>query len=393
VSDVVEKLVGRTREFVRAEVIPVDDEHDGDIEAAGGDALRTRLQAAAREAGLLAPHGPVDCGGLGLSMTERAPVFEAAGYSLFGPVALNINAPDEGNIHMLDHIASAGQRKQFLEPLVRGSYRSAFAMTEPAPGAGSDPSLLTTRATKVDGGWLVNGRKAFITGADGAAFFIVMARTSGEPGDPGGATMFLAPAETPGITIVRHIGTVDRSMLGGHCEMTFTDVLVGDEQVLGGVDEGFRYAQVRLGPARMTHVMRWTGAAVRAHETAIRYVAERRAFGSRLADQGMVQQMIADNEIDLAATRALLMEACRELDAGGRASLSTSIAKTFAAEALHRVVDRATQMCGGLGVSRDLPVAKIAREIRPFRIYDGPSEVHRWSIAKRAVRAVTEGDR
>lgn len=200
--------------------------------------------------------------------------------------------------------------------------------------------------------------------------------------------MFLTRADAPGLEVLRHIGTVDKSMLGGHCEMTFTDVFVPDEHVLGGVDEGFRYAQVRLGPARMTHVMRWSGAAQRAHEVAVRHVAGREAFGGRLSDLGMMQQLIADNEIDLAATRALLMEACRELDAGGHASRSTSIAKTFAAEALDRVVDRATQMCGGLGVSRDLPVAKIAREIRPFRIYDGPSEVHRWSLARRAVQRI-----
>lgn len=187
---------------------------------------------------------------------------------------------------------------------------------------------------------------------------------------------------------MRHIGTADRSMIGGHCELTFTDLFVPDGDVLGGVDEGFRYAQVRLGPARMTHVMRWTGAAQRAHEVAVKYVASRPAFGSTLADQGMVQQMVADNEIDLAATRALLLDACRQLDEGRRASAATSITKTFAAEALDRAVDRAAQICGGLGVSRDLPVAKIAREIRPFRIYDGPAEVHRWSIARRAVRTI-----
>jgi acyl-CoA dehydrogenase len=383
-----EDLVRRTREFVAREVTPFDDEHDGDVESAGGDALRTELQGKASIAGLLAPHAPIDCGGLGLGMVDRAPVFEAAGRSLFGPMALNINAPDEGNIHLLDHVATAGQRERFLRPLVAGRIRSAFAMTEPGPGAGSDPTALATSAAPVDGGWLLNGRKWFITGADGAAVFIVMARTSGKPGGAGGATMFLAPAESPGIHVVRHIGTVDLSMIGGHCEMTFTDVFVPDDLVLGGVDEGFRYAQVRLGPARMTHVMRWTGAAQRAHEVAVRHVAGREAFGSRLADLGMMQQLIADNEIDLAATRALLMVACRELDEGGRASKSTSIAKTFAAEALHRVVDRSVQMCGGLGVSRDLPVAKIAREIRPFRIYDGPSEVHRWSIARRSVRAI-----
>lgn len=384
--DTVEELVERTRRFVEEDVIPLDDAHDGDIEAAGGEQARQALQAAARAAGVFAPHAPVEHGGLGLGMVDRAGVFEAAGRSLFGPVALNINAPDEGNIHLLAHVADDAQRTRYLDPLARGDVRSAFAMTEPAPGAGADPSALCTTATRTAGGWVVNGRKWFITGADGADFMIVMARTSGSPGDSGGATMLLVDADLDGVHVGRHLATTDRSMLGGHCEVTFTDVHVEDGAVLGGVDEGFRYAQVRLGPARMTHVMRWTGAAQRAHEVAVAHVAGREAFGSRLADLGMVQQLIADNEIDLAATRALLLEACRELDGGGRAARATSIAKTFAAEALDRVVDRATQMCGGLGVSRELPIAKVAREIRPFRIYDGPSEVHRWSIARRAVR-------
>ncbi|MFF4053963.1 acyl-CoA dehydrogenase family protein [Streptomyces chartreusis] len=382
-------LLTGVEEFIAEHVLPLDDEHDGNVEAAGGESLRVRLQAGARERGLLTPHGPQDLGCLGLGMVERASVFEAAGRSLFGPMALNVNAPDEGNIHLLDVVATAVQRERYLRPLVQGEVRSAFAMTEPAPGAGSDPSLLTTTATRVAGGWLINGRKWFITGADGAGFYIVMARTSGEPGDPGGATMLLAPADRTGIKVDRHIGTIDHSMLGGHCEVTFTDVVVPDDDVLGEVDEGFRYAQVRLGPARMTHVMRWTGAAQRAHEVAIQHVASRRAFDGRLADLGMVQQLIADSEIDLAATRALLLQACWELDEGGRASASTSIAKTFAAEALNRVVDRAVQLCGALGVSNELPVAKIARELRPFRIYDGPSEVHRWAIARRAIRRVS----
>ena len=174
-------------------------------------------------------------------------------------------------------------------------------------------------------------------------------------------------------------------MIGGHCEMTFADVFVPDEDVLGEVDEGYRYAQVRLGPARMTHVMRWLGSAERAHAIAVDYVRERDGFGGKLADLGMIQQMIADNEIDLAATRALLARACYELDQGEHASDSTSIAKTYGAEAFSRIVDRSIQMCGGLGVSADLPLARLADELRPFRIYDGPSEVHRWAIAKRAV--------
>ena len=381
-----DSLVAATREFVRSEVTPFDDAHDGDIQAAGGEELRVSLQSMAKARGLLTPHGPVDLGGRGLTMMERAPVFEEAGYSLFGPMAINVDAPDEGNIHLLDRVATPEQRERYLRPLVAGEWRSAFAMTEPMPGAGADPAALLTKAVKVSEGWLVSGRKRFITGADGAGFYIIMARTSGEPGSPGGATMFLAPANATGIVLDRHMGTMDRSMLGGHCELTFNDLLVLDEDVLGEVGEGFAYAQVRLGPARMTHVMRWTGAAQRAHETAVAYAAERMAFGSRVADLGIAQQLIADNEIDLAATRALLREACAELDAGGRASKATSIAKTFAAEALGRVADRALQLCGGLGVSSDLPVAKIARELRPFRIYDGPSEVHRWSLAKRAVR-------
>lgn len=386
-------LAEQTREFVAREVLPIDDRFDGDATAAGGDELRRRLQQAARTAGLLAPHAPVEHGGLGLGLLDRAPVFEEAGYSLFGPLALNIAAPDEGNVHLLARIASAGQRTRFLDPLARGECRSAFAMTEPPPGSGSDPTALSTRAVKVDGGWLINGRKRFITGADGAAFFIVMARTSGEPGDRGGATMFLADAGSAGLRVDRHVPTNDRSTVGGHGEVSITDLFVPDDGVLGGVDEGFRYAQVRLGPARMTHVMRWLGAARRAHEVAVGYVSDREAFGARLSDLGMTQQMIADNEIDLAATRALLLRACTELDAGEHGSQATSIAKTFAGEALDRVADRATQLCGGLGLTADLPIAKIARELRPFRIYDGPSEVHRASIARRAVRTITAADR
>jgi acyl-CoA dehydrogenase len=382
-------LTDRTRRFVVDVVTPVDDEFDGDIEAAGGDGLRVVLQEKARQAGVFAPHVPVEYGGLGLGMVDRAPIFEAAGHSLFGALAINAAAPDEGNAHLLDHVGDAAQRERFLRPLAAGEVRSAFAMTEPGPGAGSDPTALMTSARRTQGGWLLDGTKWFITGAEGAAFHIVMARTSGRPGDPGGATMFLVPADSPGVRIVRHVPTNDRSMVGGHCELRYDEVFVADAEVLGAVDEGFRQAQVRLGPARMTHVMRWLGAARRAHECAVLHVSGREAFGSRLGDLGMMQTHIADNEIDLAATRALLLEACRELDDGQRASGSTSIAKTFAAEALHRVVDRATQMCGGLGISADLPVAKIAREIRPFRIYDGPSEVHRWSIARRAVRSVT----
>lgn len=383
----VQVLAARTTAFVRGTVLPMEDRFGGDAHRAGGDALRTELQALAKQAGVFAPHAPTAYGGLALGMADRAPIFEAAGYSVFGPAALNIAAPDEGNVHLMAHVASEDQKRRYLAPLVAGDIRSAFAMTEPAPGAGSDPAALCTRAEWTGSAWRITGRKWFITGADGAAFFIVMARTSGVPGQSGGATMFLVDADAHGLKVGRHISTSDRSMIGGHCEVGLDNVKVDPDAVLGEVDQGFRYAQVRLGPARMTHVMRWLGIANRAQDIAVEYVANRSAFGSPLGELGMIQKMVADNEIDIAATRALLTNACWELDQGQDASGSTSIAKTFAAEAIHRVIDRSMQMCGGIGVSDDLPLARLAREVRPFRIYDGASEAHRWALAMRRVRA------
>ncbi len=381
----VDDLVERTRAFIDEVVLPIENRHAGDIVAAGGDDLRRELNAQAKAAGIFAPHAPVEFGGLGLTMSDRSPVFTAAGHSTFGPAALHLGAPDEGNVHMLAHIASPEQKDRYLAPLATGEIRSAFAMTEPAPGAGADPNALRTSAVRVPGGWKINGIKRFITGADGAGMWIIMARTRGEPGDRGGATMFLAPGDAEGVTIERYVHTYDRAMIGGHCEVRFTDVFVPDADVLGEVDEGYRYAQVRLGPARMTHVMRWMGIAERAHAIALDYVSRREGFGGTLGELGMIQQMVADNEIDLAASRALLTRACWELDQGEHAANSTSIAKTFGAEAFSRILDRCIQMCGGLGVSEDLPLARLANELRPFRIYDGPSEVHRWALAKRAV--------
>jgi acyl-CoA dehydrogenase len=376
-------LAQRTARFVSEIVLPLEEEHRGVVRS---DAVRAQLQAAAKEAGVFAPHVAPEFGGHGLDMRGRALVFEEAGYSLLGPLALNIAAPDEGNVHMLEAIATPAQQDQYLRPLATGAVRSCFAMTEPAPGAGSDPSALSTRAERVAGGWRIHGRKWFITGADGADFAIVMARTSGEAGDRGGATMFLVDADNPGMKTVRHIETLDESLFGGHIELLFDDCLVSDDAVLGAVDEGFRYAQVRLGPARMTHCMRWLGIARRAQDIAVARAAERRLFGSRLADLGMIQQMIADNEIDIAASRGLITQACWELDEGRSAAQSTAIAKTFCAEAIYRVVDRSLQICGSLGVSGDVLLGRFLREVRPFRIYDGPSETHRWAIARRTVK-------
>ena len=374
------ELRDRVAAFVREVAIPAESRDPGTGHGLDPE-LRRELQARAREAGVFAPHVPVALGGLGLDHRAIAVVFEEAGYSLLGPQALNCAAPDEGNMLLLEKVATAAQREQFLVPLAAGEARSCFAMTEPAPGAGSDPSMLATRAERVDGGWSITGDKWFITGADGAAFTICMAMADE------GATMFLIDADNPGWRVTRTIDAMDSSFTGGHCEVVFDDCRVGDDAVLGEVGEGFRYAQVRLAPARLTHCMRWLGIARRAQDIAIARAVEREAFGQRLAELGMIQERIALSEIDIETSRALIWKCAWALDDGQRAGRESSIAKAHVAEAVGRVVDRAIQICGSLGVSGDLPLARLADEVRPFRIYDGPTETHLWSIARRAVRA------
>jgi acyl-CoA dehydrogenase len=346
------------------------------------DGLRRELQAAAKSAGVWAPQASASLGGGGFRFDDAAVLLEEAGTSLLGPLALNCAAPDEGNIHMLDSIATPDQRERFLVPLVNGDVRSCFAMTEPAPGAGSDPAALTTTATKATGGWRISGEKHLITGAEGAAFAIVMARDV----KSGGATMFLMGTDTPGFSILGHIRTIDQTWLGGHSRVRFEDVFVPNADVLGEPGEGFRYAQVRLAPARLTHCMRWLGAARRAHEIALDRSVHRELFGHRLSDLGMAQQLIADNEIDLAAARALLWHAAWQLASGDKGTESSSRAKVHISEAVGRIVDRSVQLAGGLGTSEELVIGRIYADIRAFRIYDGASEVHRMSIAKRAAR-------
>ena len=377
-------LRDEVRRFVREIVIPEEAELGlGEP----GPELRHRLQQQAAARGLLALQAPVELGGRGLTLFEQSVVFEEAGYSLLGPAALNCAAPDEATMHLLHEVGSAGQRQRYLEPLVRGEARSFFAMTEPAPGAGSDPAALRTRAARADGGWRIDGQKRLITGADGASFGICMARTSED-----GATMFMIDADNPGLAVTRRIPTLDHAMAGGHCEIELDDCRVSDEAVLGAVGEGFRYARVRLVPARLTHCMRWLGLARRSLDIALDHAAARELFGERLQDLGLAQALIADSVIDLEASRALIRQACAAIDAGASGSAESSVAKVFVSEAVFRVVDRAIQLCGGTGVSHDLPLARFLTEVRAFRIYDGPSEVHRWAIARRASRRRGDAD-
>lgn len=375
------EIAGKVEAFVRDKVIPF--EGDPRIGKHGpSDELRLELTALAREAGLLAPHVSQEYGGLGLNHREVATVFRAAGYSTLGPIALACMAPDEGNMCLLDKVASPEQKERWLRPLAEGLTRSAFLMTEPDGGAGSDPSMMKTTAVQDGNHWVINGRKAFITGADGATLAIIMAQ-SGE-----GATLFLTDMDTPGIVIERTLDTIDRTMPGGHAIVTLKDVRVPADQILGDLHQGFKYAQVRLAPARLTHCMRWWGAAKRAHDVALEYACKRHAFGKPLIEHEGVGYMLADNEIDLKQAELTIDWCAFVLDNTGHGGgiPESSMAKVAVSEALFRIADRCVQVLGGLGVTDDTPVHQIFRDIRAFRIYDGPSEVHRWSIAKRLKR-------
>jgi acyl-CoA dehydrogenase len=377
------KLRDRVRAFVEKSVIGF--ENDPRLTSHGpSDDLRRELNALARKEGLLAPQVSKQMGGMGLSHVQRTVVLEAAGYSTLGPIAMHCAAPDEGNMHLLEVVANAQQKEKFLKPLARAEGRSCFAMTEPAPGAGSDPSLMQTTATGDGETFTVSGRKWLITGADGAAFMILMARTTVN-GEDVGATMFMVDLPHPAIKLERLIDSIDSSFTGGHAVVEIDNLVVRRSDVLGEIGKGFQYAQVRLAPARLTHCMRWLGAAQRAHDIAVAHARVRPAFGKPIGEHQAVGFALADNEMDLHISRLVTLEAAWALDQGARGNEESSRAKVIVSEALYRVADRCVQVLGGLGLTADTPVAQIFREIRAFRIYDGPSETHRWSLARRII--------
>ncbi|TDW29454.1 acyl-CoA dehydrogenase family protein [Cryobacterium psychrophilum] len=376
-----EDLRMRTRAFIRDVVIPAEPRSGERL----NDVTRDQLQAAAKAAGVFAPHVPREYGGQGLPLEYWSPIFQECGYSPIGASILNCMAPDEGNMHMLGLIASEAQKQRYLLPLAAGTSRSCFAMTEPHPGAGSDPAALQTRATKIDGGWSITGHKRFTSGAEDAAFCIVMARTQGHGDSPAGATMFLVDMTNPGVRLGRMIHTTDRAISGGHPHVHFDDCVVADDAVLGEVGLGFRYAQVRLGPARLTHCMRWLGLARRSLDIALDRAERREIFGSPLKDLGLAQELIAQCVIDIETSDAIIETTGTLLASDPKAgSALSSVAKVHCSEAIYRVIDRAIQICGGDGVSDALPLAGYLNEVRPFRIYDGSNETHKWAISRRA---------
>lgn len=384
-SERAELIADRVEAFVRGVVVPY--ERDPRIEVHGhgpSAALVDELRAKARAAGVMTPHILSD--GSHLNQRETALVLKRSGLSPLGPVAVNTMAPDEGNMYLLGKVATPEQKAQFLAPLVAGEERSAFFMTEPANegGAGSDPSMMRTSATRDGDHWVINGRKAFITGAQGAKVGIIMARS------PEGASMFLVnlpPAfEMGAIRIERVLDTIDSSMPGGHAVVAIDNLRVPADQMLGESGEGFTLAQVRLSPARLSHCMRWHGAATRAQEIATDYACRREAFGKRLIDHEGVGFMLAENLIDLKQSELMIDWCAGVLDSGSLGTAESSMAKVAVSEALMRVADRCVQVMGGTGVTGDTIVEQVFREIRAFRIYDGPTEVHKWSLAKKIKR-------
>jgi acyl-CoA dehydrogenase len=374
------EIAAKVETFVRDVVVPYEKDPRRDHHDCPSEELVAELKARAREAGLMTPHIMAD--GRHLSQRETAIVLRATGLSPLGPLALNTAAPDEGNMYLLGKVGSPEIKERFLRPLVEGKARSAFFMTEPAAegGAGSDPSMMLTTC-RLDGNhWVVNGRKAFITGADGAQVGIVMAKSDD------GACMFLVDLPDPAIRIEHVPNTIDSSMPGGHAVVAIDNLRIPADQMLGRSGEGFRYAQVRLAPARLSHCMRWLGACIRANEIATEYACRRQAFGKTLIDHEGVGFMLAENMIDLRQAELMIDWCAAVLDAGEPGGTESSMAKVAVSEALMRVADRCVQVMGGSGVTSDTIVEQVFREIRAFRIYDGPTEVHKWSLAKKIKR-------
>jgi acyl-CoA dehydrogenase len=372
-------IAARVETFVRNVVIPYERDPRRDRHGPS-DALVAEMREKARAAGVLTPHILAD--GRHLTQRETAKVLKASGLSPLGPPAVNTAAPDEGNMYLLGKVGSPEMQERFLKPLVEGRARSAFFMTEPADegGAGSDPSMMQTTAVPDGNHWLIEGRKAFITGAHGAKVGIVMAKSAD------GACMFLVDLPDPAIRIERVLDTIDSSMPGGHAVVTIDRLRVPADQMLGRSGEGFTYAQVRLSPARLSHCMRWLGAATRANEIATSYAVKRHAFGKPLIDHEGVGFMLADNLIDLKQAELMIDWCADVLDTGALGTAESSMAKVAVSDALFRVADRCVQVMGGTGVSGDTIVEQVFREIRAFRIYDGPTEVHKWSLAKKIKR-------
>ena len=380
------QIAAAVETFVRETIIPYERDARFEVHGHGPpEEMVVEMRAKARAAGVLTPHILPD--GNHLTQRETAIVLTKSGLSPLGPVACNTMAPDEGNMFLLGHVANAEQKQRFLQPMVAGEARSAFFMTEPAEdgGAGSDPSMMKTFCHRDGDHWVIKGRKAFITGAQGARVGIVMAKSED------GACLFLVDLPNPAIRIERVLDTIDSSMPGGHSVVLIDNLRVPASQMLGNAGEGFKYAQVRLSPARLSHCMRWLGCCIRAQEIATAYACTREAFGKLLIDHEGVGFMLAENRIALKQCELMIDWCAGVLDTGSLGTVESSMAKVAVSEQLMKIADNCVQVMGGRGVSGDTVVEQIFREVRAFRIYDGPTQVHKWSLAKKIKRDFLKG--
>ncbi|WP_160122906.1 acyl-CoA dehydrogenase family protein [Rhodovarius lipocyclicus] len=370
----------RVRDFVQDRLIPLEaerasyDEHENI-----SPALLKTLRAEVKSAGLWAMQSKKYRGGAELPFIGMAACYEEMNRSIFGPVTFNSAAPDDGNMMVMERVATDAQKAWWLQPVIDGAVQSSFAMTEPG-GAGSDPTLTYTRAERVGDRWRVTGRKWFITGAGEAAHFILLARTSDD--DRRGISAFLFHKDQPGWRIVRRIPIMGPEEHGGHCELEFDGLEIPDENVLMKPGDGLKMAQIRLGPARLTHCMRWTGMGRRALEIAQAHIETRKSFGITLAARESVQTLMGEAALQLDISRLLTMRAAWTLDQGGRAKREVSMAKIVAADALHKAADTALQLLGAKGYSKDTPIEWMYRYARQARLVDGASEVHRMVLAQ-----------
>lgn len=343
------------------------------------------LQAKVKALGLWAAHLPKEAGGLGMGHVMLGLLNERLGRSPIAPRIFGTSAPDTGNSEILWMAGTPWQQETYLQPLVAGDIRSCFAMTEPAV-SGSDPTGLQARAEFDGEHWVINAHKWFTTNAVGASFSIVMAVTDPDAPPHKRASMFIVDADAPGYEIIREVPVMGDHSEGGHCEVRYTNVRVSPDHLLGSVGDGFKLAQLRLGPGRITHVMRWIGVASRSFDLMLDYALKRETRGQKLAEMQTVQNFIADSAAEIHALRLMTLHAAWKMDQGDEARTEISLVKFYGAKVLHDVIDRAIQVHGALGFSGDTPLESFYREARAARIYDGPDEVHRMVVAKRLLK-------
>jgi acyl-CoA dehydrogenase len=390
IPDVVAERRERVRSFMEDHIYPNEPVLFREDDTS--DALIRELQQDAKGAGLWAPHLPPEAGGSGSGFIEYAYLNEEIGRSFIAQLVFGCQAPDAGNGEILHLYGTDEQKERYLRPLVAGETRSFFGMTEPEV-AGSDPTLLRGRAVRDGDEWVIDAHKWFSSGADGAGFGIVMVVTDPDAEPHKRASMIIVPTDTPGYELVRKVSVMGHEGRGWgtHCETRFTGVRVPVENTLGGVGEGFRIAQKRLGPGRIHHVMRWLGQMQRAFELMCSYSLERTAFGGALAEKQTIQNWIAESAAEIQACRLMTLQAAHRLDEGDEARVEVSLIKFYAARVLNDVIDRAIQVHGGLGVTDDTPLAVMYRMARGARIYDGADEVHKMVVARRILRAFGDG--